>query len=179
MRARRKLGPHSLLFRYYNRNRIGCREGILEGIVEHLFLVPPPLGAVDVVLTSFALRIGIHFNFPDPALDVPIVDPSARPERRHNLAVSNGQKVWCAGCGRLGARRAVACCSPCRGSADVDRSLLDCRLGGSLWLSGQLKNRGLLTLTKERQQQDLAVRKFERIVNGMDRPRSRPQQPAE
>ena len=65
-----------------------------------------------------------------------------------------------------GARRAVACCSPCRGSADVDRSLLDCRLGGSLWLSGQLKNRGLLTLTKERQQQDLAVRKFERIVMG-------------
>ena len=74
-----------------------------EGIVEHLFLVPPrALGAVDVVLTSFALRIGIHFNFPDPALDVPIVDPSAGPERRHNLAVSNGQKVWCAGCGRLG-----------------------------------------------------------------------------
>ena len=40
------------------------------------------------------------------------------------------------------------------GSADVDRSLLDRELGGSLWLSGQLKNRGLLTLTKERQQQD-------------------------
>ena len=38
--------------------------------------------------------------------------------------------------------------------------------GGSLWLSGQLKNRGLLTLTKERQQQDLAVGKFERIVMG-------------
>ena len=92
MRARRRLGPHSLLFRYYNRNRIGCRESILEGIVEHLFLVPPSLGAVDVVLTSFALRIGIHFNFPDPALDVPIVDPSAGPERRHNLAVSNGRR---------------------------------------------------------------------------------------
>jgi hypothetical protein len=26
------------------------------------------------------LRIGTHFNFPDPALDVPIVDPSAGPE---------------------------------------------------------------------------------------------------
>ena len=77
MRARRRLGPHSLLFRYYNRNRIGRREGILEGIVEHLFLVPPrALGAVDVVVNSFVLRIGIHFNFPDPALDVPIVDPS-------------------------------------------------------------------------------------------------------
>src|ERR1700722_19032299 len=47
-----------------------------------------------------------------------------------------------------------------------DRPLLCYRLGGSLWLSGQLQNRGLLTLTKERQQQDLAVRKFERIVMG-------------
>ena len=52
------------------------------------------------------------------------------------------------------------------GSADVDRPLLCYKLGGSLWLSGQLKNRGLLTLTKERQQQDLAVGKFERIVMG-------------
>ena len=43
------------------------REGILEGIVEHLFLVPPrALGAIDVVVTSFVLRIGIHFNFPIP-----------------------------------------------------------------------------------------------------------------
>ena len=109
MRARRRLGPHSLLFRYYNRNRIGRREGILEGIVEHLFLVPPrALGAVDVVVNSFVLRIGIHFNFPDPALDVSIVDPSAGPERRHNFTVSNGQKVWCAACGRLGTRRVVA-----------------------------------------------------------------------
>ena len=48
----------------------------------------------------------------------------------------------------------------------MDRPLLCYRLGGSLWLSGQLKNHGLLTLTKERQQQDLAVRKFERIVMG-------------
>ena len=107
-----------------------------------------------------------HFNFPDPALDVPIVDPSAGPERRLNFAVSNGQKVWCAGCGRLGMRRAVVCCSPYQGSADVDRPLPGCKLGGSLWLSGQLKNRGLLTLTKERQQQDLAAWKFERIVMG-------------
>ena len=99
------LGLTLYLFRYYNRNRIGCREGILEGIVEHLFLVPPrALGAVDVVVTSFVLRIGIHFNFPDPALDVPIVNPSAGPERRNNFAVSNGQKIWCAGCGRLGTR---------------------------------------------------------------------------
>jgi hypothetical protein len=51
---------------------------------------------------------------------------------------------------RRWARRAVACCSPCQGSADVDQPLLGYRLGGSLWLSGQLKNRGLLTLTKER-----------------------------
>jgi hypothetical protein len=167
VRARRRLGPHSVLFRYYNRNRIGRRESILEGIVEHLFLVPPrALGAIDVVVTSFVLRIGIHFNFPNPALDVPIVDPSAGPERRHNFTVSNGQKVWCAACGRLGTRRVVACCSPCQGSADVDHPLLGYRLGGSLWLSGQLKNRGLLTLTKERQQQDLAVGKFERIVMG-------------
>ena len=67
MRARRKLGPHSLLFRYYNRNRIGCREGILEGIVEHLFLVPPrALGAIDVVVTSFVLRIKIISISPIP-----------------------------------------------------------------------------------------------------------------
>jgi hypothetical protein len=53
----------------------------LEAIVEQLFLVPPrALGAVDVVVTSIVLRIGTHFNFPDPALDVPIVDPSAGPE---------------------------------------------------------------------------------------------------
>jgi hypothetical protein len=85
VQARRRFGPHSLVFRYYNRNRIGCREGILEGIVEHLFLVPPrALGEVDVVVTSFVFWIGIHFNFPDPAVDVPIVDPSAGPERRHN-----------------------------------------------------------------------------------------------
>jgi hypothetical protein len=116
-------------------------------------------------VTSFVLRIGIHFNFTDPALDVPIVDPSAGPERRHNFTVRNRQKLWCGGCGD-GARRAVACCSPCQGSADVHRPLLGCRLGGSLWLSGQLKNRGLLTLTKERQQQDLTVGKFERIVMG-------------
>jgi hypothetical protein len=128
--------------------------------------VPPRApGAVGVVVTSFVLRIGIHFNFTDPALDVPIVDPSAGPERRHNFTVRNRQKLWCGGCGD-GARRAVACCSPCQGSADVHRPLLGCRLGGSLWLSGQLKNRGLLTLTKERQQQDLAVGKFERIVMG-------------
>ena len=51
---------------------------------------------------------------------------------------------------QIGVRCAVACCSPCQGSADVDRPLLCYGLGGSLWLSGQLKNRGLLTLTKER-----------------------------
>src|SRR6185437_1030207 len=75
-------------------------------------------------------------------------------------------KIWCAACGRLETRRVVACCSPCQGSADVDHPLLGYRLGGSLWLSGQLQNRGLLTLTKESQQQDLAVRKFESIVMG-------------
>jgi hypothetical protein len=113
--------------------------------------VPPrALGALDVVVTSFVLWIGIHLDLPDPAPDVPIVDPSAGPERRHNFTVRNRQKLWCGGSGD-GARRAVACCSPCQGLADVDHPLLGYRLGGSLWLSGQLKNRGLLTLTKERQ----------------------------
>jgi hypothetical protein len=54
--------------------------------------------------------------------------------------------------------------APCEGSADVDRPLLSYRLGGSVWLGGQLKNRSLLTLTNECQQQDLAVWKFQRIV---------------
>jgi hypothetical protein len=75
-------------------------ESILEGIVEHLFLVPPrALGALDIVVISFVLWIGIHLNLPDPALDVPIVDPSAGPERRHNFTVRNRQNLWCGGCG--------------------------------------------------------------------------------
>jgi hypothetical protein len=60
----------------------------------------PAVGAVDVVVTSFLLRIGIHFNFPDPALDVPIGDPSAGPVITSPSATV--RKVWCAGCGRLG-----------------------------------------------------------------------------
>ena len=71
------------------------------------------------------------------------------PGRRAEVTSRSGgdQNVSCAGCGRLGTRRAVACCSPCGGSADVDRPLLGYRLSGSLWLGGQLKNRSLLTLT--------------------------------
>jgi hypothetical protein len=76
------------LFRYHNRNRIGCREGILEGIVEHLFLVPPgALGAIEVVVMRFAFRIGIHFNCSDPALNAAIADAVRDAESRRNFAV--------------------------------------------------------------------------------------------
>jgi hypothetical protein len=65
VRALRRLRPHSLLFRYYNRNRIGCRECILEGIVEHLFLMPPrALGAVDVVRNLVCASDRHSFQFP-------------------------------------------------------------------------------------------------------------------
>src|SRR4029077_987939 len=57
----------TFLFRYHNRNRIGCREGILESVVEHFFLMAPrALGAIEVVVIWFAFRIGIHFNCSDP-----------------------------------------------------------------------------------------------------------------
>jgi hypothetical protein len=49
-------------------------------------------------------------------------------------------------------------------STHVGRPLLGCRFDGSLWLGRQLKNRRPLILTQDRQQHDLAVRKFERIV---------------
>jgi hypothetical protein len=78
----------SFLFRYHNRNRIGCREGILEGIVEHLFLVPPrALGATEVVVVRFAFRISIHFNCSDPALNAAIIDAVRDAESQRNFAV--------------------------------------------------------------------------------------------
>jgi hypothetical protein len=48
----------------------------------------------------------------------------------------------------------------CERSTDVGRPLLGRRFNGSLWLGRQLQNRSLLTLTEDRQQHDLAVRKF-------------------
>jgi hypothetical protein len=78
----------SFLFRYHNRNRIGCREGIPERVVEHLFLVPSrALRLIEVVVTWFGFRIGIHFNFSDPALNAAIVDPARDAESRRNFAV--------------------------------------------------------------------------------------------
>jgi hypothetical protein len=41
-------------------------------------------------------------------------------------------------------------------------------LNRSPWLRWQLENRGLLTLTQARQEHDLAVRKFQRIVMSGD-----------
>ena len=72
----------TFLFRYDNRNRIGCREGILESVVEHFFLMAPrALGAIEVVVIWFAFRIGIHFNCSDPPLNAAIVDPARDAER--------------------------------------------------------------------------------------------------
>ena len=72
----------TFLFRYHNRNRIGCREGILESVVEHFFLMAPrALGAIEVVAIWFAFRIGIHFNCSDPPLNAAIVDPARDAER--------------------------------------------------------------------------------------------------
>jgi IS30 family transposase len=56
--------------------------------------------------------------------------------------------------------------SCCERSTNVGRPLLGGRFNGSLWLGRQLKNRSLLTLTENREQYDLAVRKFDRIVMG-------------
>jgi hypothetical protein len=57
-----------------------------------------------------------------------------------------------------------ASCSCCEQSTDVGRPLLGRRFNRGLWLGRQLKNRSLLTLAENRQQHDLAVRKFDRIV---------------
>jgi hypothetical protein len=82
------LGDFVLFFRYQYRNGIGCREGILESVVEHLFLVPPrALGAIEVVVMRFAFRISIHLNFSDPPLNAAIVDPARDVESRRNFAV--------------------------------------------------------------------------------------------
>ena len=55
---------------------------------------------------------------------------------------------------RVGCERSARECSP----------LLGLSFDDSLWLGRQLKNCSLLTLTENRQQHDLAVRKFDRIV---------------
>jgi hypothetical protein len=69
------------LFRYYDRNWIGGRESILEGIVERLFLVPPrALGAIEVVVVRFAFWIGFHFKCSDPVPDAAINDPTGIPK---------------------------------------------------------------------------------------------------
>ena len=53
-------------------------------------------------------------------------------------------------------------------SAHVGCPLLLLTLVSSLWLRRQLKNRSLLTLAQERQEYDLAIRKFQCIVMGGD-----------
>jgi hypothetical protein len=56
----------------------------------------------------------------------------------------------------------------CEVSADVGCSSLGFSLTGSFGFRRQLKNRSLLTLAEERQEYDLAVRKFQCIVMGGD-----------
>ena len=49
-----------------DRNWIGCREGILESVVERFFLVlTGELGAIVIVLMRAAFRIGLHLDFSD------------------------------------------------------------------------------------------------------------------
>ena len=52
----------------------------------------------------------------------------------------------------------------CEQSARVGCPLLSRSFNGGLWLRRQLKNRRLLPLAQARQEYDLTVRKFERIV---------------
>ncbi len=49
-------------------------------------------------------------------------------------------------------------------SAHVRRGLLSFRFDNTLWIRWQLKNPRLLTLIQERQQQDLAIWEFKRVV---------------
>jgi len=43
--------------------RAGCWKGILERVVERLFLaLPRSFGAIELTLMRVALRIGIHFK---------------------------------------------------------------------------------------------------------------------
>jgi hypothetical protein len=49
-------------------------------------------------------------------------------------------------------------------SAHVCYTLLDLKLAKSIWSRRQLKHRSLLSLTEERQQDDLTIWKFQSIV---------------
>jgi hypothetical protein len=53
---------------------------------------------------------------------------------------------------------------PAKASADVCRALRSFRLDNTLWIDWQLKNRRLLTFNQERQQHDLTVWEFKRVV---------------
>jgi hypothetical protein len=53
-------------------------------------------------------------------------------------------------------------------SAHVRCALLVLKLARSLWLRRQLKDRSLLSLTEERQEYDLTIRKFQSIVMRSD-----------
>jgi hypothetical protein len=68
--------------------------------------------------------------------------------------------------GHRGSRAAIPleCCR--KRSADCSCPPLCLRFEAGLWLHWQLKNRSLLTFVQKRQEHDLPVRKFERIVMG-------------
>ena len=52
--------------RLFHRDRIGCREGILKGLVERLFVsLALTLAASRVVPVSFVFRLGDHLDLLD------------------------------------------------------------------------------------------------------------------
>ena len=52
----------------HDRNRVGRRKGVFEGVVERLFLVSAlALIAIVIVLMRFAFWTGNHFDFSDRA----------------------------------------------------------------------------------------------------------------
>src|SRR5258708_30518633 len=81
--------------RLLDRNRIGRRKGVLEGLVERLFLAPA-LIAIAIVLMRFAFRIGNHFGFSDGAdkdLAMTQIWPETLSKRRSSRALLVGSFV--------------------------------------------------------------------------------------
>jgi hypothetical protein len=69
--------------RLLDRNWVGCGKGILERVVEGLFLVllSRSFGSIELTFMRFALRIGIHFK------------PSYRIEKDDFSSRKNGDHV--------------------------------------------------------------------------------------
>jgi len=71
------LGPQSLSLPILRSKPDRRPGGILEGVVEHFFLVPPcALGAIEVGVVRFAFWIDFHFKCSDPVPDAAINDPT-------------------------------------------------------------------------------------------------------